>query len=177
MADAPGADWWLNATREEIEARWVISYQSGAVKRILKQINRNDLYTKWRNEGKGTDTEAKFAWLVEEFQFPIWLVPRKVKRLDNLVRELMARPSRSAVYEAYREVCEEVPANTMGCPARGIIFNWPHHDMYSVFHDLQDQPLGGHGWYFHSKRDGKRYTLQPLKAVIRGLGDPDDWAN
>ena len=62
----------------------------------------------------------------------------------------------------------------MGCVARGVVFNWPQHGRYSVLHDLQDMPREGYGWFFHWH--GRRLILQPLKSLVAGLGDPNEWA-
>lgn len=159
-------NYWLQGTQEEILAKWARGYQTAAVARILKTIQRTDLQPIWTQ----ADGDLLFSRLVHELGFPVWLAPRKVKELDKLITVLMARPTKSTVYAAYLEVCEEIPVGSGGCDARGIVFNWPHHSTYMVFHDLQHQPMLGHGWFFHRRKDKKRFTLQPLDSLVEGLG-------
>lgn len=174
MTDA--AD-WFDLTKEELVARWAISYGSGAVELVLKQLNKRELVSEWRKATADGEAVLQLGMLVEHFGFPVWLVPSKVGDLNNLTEQLIARPSKTKLLCVYLEMCEAIPDDIHGCPAKGIIFNWPHHNTYMTFHDLQNQPLGGHGWFFHRKADGRRLTLQSLKSLVLGLGDPNDWAN
>jgi hypothetical protein len=103
-------------------------------------------------------TEFGLMWFNREMSFPLVLSARKA---TTPLEDLVARPSKTAALDAYRELFEESSEVTGFV---GLVFPVPHHSNYIIHNSIALEAEPGYvRLVMQSKALGKGVTIQPFK--------------
>jgi len=158
---------------EEMAEQRQDRYEDAVVRQIAKKLHipaRQLAAADPTGEGQPT-VEA----LVAATNFPVWLAARHLGKLKNLDDDLEERITKSEIWEAYQEALMDVPDEYVESRLVALVFKWPRHGAYFVFHNFSSGTLGRRGRYYRIGKDKQLFFLEQLDDFLESLGPMEDW--
>jgi hypothetical protein len=169
MSDGrPGIRSWDEIVEERQDR-----YEEAVVRQIAKKLHITPSQVAQADPtGEGQLTVEA---LVTATSFPVWLAPRHLGKLDSLEEGLEKRITKTPVWSAFQDALDDLPDEYLEDRMIAVIFKWPRHGKYFVFHNMDTGVLGSRGRYYRIGKDRKLHFLEQLDDFLESLGPMENW--
>jgi hypothetical protein len=162
----PGIRSW-----DEIQADRQDTYETAVVRQIAKKLHLTPRQVESADPtGEGQLTVEA---LVAATNFPVWLVPRHLGKLDNLEEQLEKRITKTVLWRTFQEALDDLPDEYLTLRMVAVIFKWPKHGKYFVFHNFLRSDLGNRGRWYRVGKGRELFFLEQLDDFIESIGLDD----